>query len=89
MIEASLRWLMHHSALRVKNVYDGMTAGVSKVEHLRENLSHLENGPLPNEVVKALDAAWTVLKAETANYWQLELKYTYDTQQELFGEGKK
>ena len=63
--------------------------GVSKVEHLRENLSYLESGPLPDEVVKALDAAWVVAKAETANYWHLDLEYTYDTRQELFGEGKK
>ena len=63
--------------------------GVSKVEHLRENLSYLENGPLPNEVVKALDAAWAVAKPETANYWHLDLKYTYDTQQELFGDAKE
>jgi aflatoxin B1 aldehyde reductase len=88
MIEASLRWLMHHSALQVKNGNDGIIVGVSKVEHLRENLPYLESGPLPDEVVKALDAAWIVAKAETANYWHLDLKYTYDTQQELFGEGK-
>jgi aflatoxin B1 aldehyde reductase len=89
MIEASLRWLMHHSALQVKNGNDGIIVGVSKVEHLRENISYLERGPLPDEVVKALDAAWVVAKAETANYWHLDLHYTYDTQQELFGEGKK
>jgi aflatoxin B1 aldehyde reductase len=89
MIEASLRWLMHHSALRVKSGNDGIILGVSKVEHLRENLSYLESGPLPDEVVKALNAAWTMTKAETANYWHLDLKYTYDTEQELFEEGKK
>jgi aflatoxin B1 aldehyde reductase len=89
MIEASLRWLIHHSALRVKNGNDGIIVGVSKAEHLRENLSYVESGPLPDEVVKALDVAWAMTKAETANYWHLDLKYTYDTQQELFGEGKK
>jgi aflatoxin B1 aldehyde reductase len=54
MIEASLRWLMHHSAIRIKNGNDGMILGVSKVEHLRENLSYLESRPLSDEVVKVL-----------------------------------
>lgn len=89
MIEASLRWLVHHSALRVKNGNDGIIVGVSKIEHLHENLSYLDGGPLPDEVVKALDAAWAIAKAETANYWHLDLKYTYDTQGELFKDRKK
>jgi aflatoxin B1 aldehyde reductase len=89
MIEASPRWLMHLSALPVKNANAGIIVGVSKVEHLRDNLSCLESGPLPDEVVKALNAAWIVAKTETPNYLHLDLKYTYDTQQELFGEGKK
>jgi hypothetical protein len=41
--------------------------GPLEIRHLRENLSYLDGSPLPDEVVKALDVAWAVLKAETAN----------------------
>jgi len=45
----------------------------------------LEKGPLPDEVVQALDEAWNVSKADTPNYYHLDLKYTYDTRKALFG----
>ena len=37
------------------------------------------------EVLKALDEAWAVAKADQPNYWHLDLKYTYDTRKALFG----
>ena len=89
MVEAGLRWVLHHSALRCFDGNDGVIIGVSKVEHIRENIAYLEKGPLPEVVVHALDNAWAMTKAEAPNYWHLNLKYEYDTEQELFGEGKK
>ncbi|KAF2462119.1 NADP-dependent oxidoreductase domain-containing protein [Lineolata rhizophorae] len=91
MIETALRWCVHHSALRVGGVSkesganDGIIIGVSSMEQLKSNLANLEKGPLPDEVVKALDETWLVCKATTPNYWHLDLKYTYDTQKALFG----
>ena len=85
MIEAALRWLMHHSALKIKDGNDGVIIGVSKLHHVADNLAYLEKGPLSEEVVEALDAAWAVAKGGAANYWHLDLKYTYDTEAALFG----
>lgn len=92
MVETALRWLLHHSALRfaahgqtAPGANDGIIIGVSSEEQLKANIKALEGGPLPDDVVKALDEAWLISKAESANYWHLDLKYTYDTKEALFG----
>ena len=89
LIETALRWVVHHSALKVKDGNDGIIIGVSSLEQLDANLTDLEKGPLPEAVVKALDEAWAINKADTVAYWHQELKYTYDTREALFGEGAK
>lgn len=69
---------------------DLLTAlGVSSQTQLEQNLKDFEKGPLPEEVVKALDDAWIVTKGTTPNYWHLDMKYTYDTKDALFKPGKK
>ena len=88
MIETALRWVVHHSVLKVKDGNDGVIIGVSKLEQLDANLTALEKGPLPEEVVKALDEAWAINKADTSVYWHGEIKYAYDTREALFGGGE-
>lgn len=85
LLEVALRWCTHHSALNMQNGgRDGVIIGVSSFSQLESNLKDLEKGPLPEEVVKTLDEAWLITKPTTPNYWQLELAYTYDTQEALF-----
>jgi len=86
MLETGLRWCVHHSKLNVSTGGgDGIIIGVSSQKQLEQNLKDLEKGPLPDEVVKALDEAWLITKPTTTNYWHLDLKYTYDTKEALFG----
>ncbi|KAK4861493.1 hypothetical protein LT330_003528 [Penicillium expansum] len=86
LLETALRWVRHHSALRIDNGgRDGVLVGVSSFAQLETNLADLQKGPLPEEVVQALDQAWLVAKANSPNYWHLDLKYTYDTQKAVFG----
>jgi aflatoxin B1 aldehyde reductase len=86
LLETALRWVRHHSALRMDNGgHDGVLVGVSSFGQLETNLADLQKGPLPEEVVRALDRAWLVAKAESPAYWHLDLKYTYDTQKALYG----
>ncbi|KAK6441770.1 hypothetical protein LTR95_001994 [Oleoguttula sp. CCFEE 5521] len=86
LLETAFRWLTHHSGLNIKDGgNDGIIIGVSSEAQLEGNLKDVEKGPLPEEVVKALDEAWLVAKATTANYWHLDLKYTYDTRKAIFG----
>ncbi|KID98970.1 aflatoxin B1 aldehyde reductase member 2, partial [Metarhizium majus ARSEF 297] len=89
MIETALRWVVHHSKLKIKDGNDGILIGVSSVEQLEDNLNNLEKGPLPDEVVKALDDAWQISKADSANYWHGDLDYGYDPKGVLFGPGAK
>ncbi|KAJ5682522.1 Aflatoxin B1 aldehyde reductase member 2 [Penicillium macrosclerotiorum] len=85
LVETALRWLRHHSVLNMNNgSRDGVLVGVGNFAQLETNLQDLQKGPLPEEVVEALDKAWLVAKPTSANYWHLDLKYTYDTQEALF-----
>jgi aflatoxin B1 aldehyde reductase len=98
MVETALRWCVWHSGLDVGRLKDdgtidktkgygedGIIIGISSHEQLAQNLVDLEKGPLPEDVVKALDEAWVVAKPSVPNYWHLDLKYTYDTRAALFG----
>ena len=86
LLETAFRWLVHHSDLNIKDGgNDGIIIGISSEAQLKQNLADIEKGPLPEEVLKALDEAWLVCKPTTANYWHLDLKYTYDTREALFG----
>lgn len=85
MLETALRWVHHHSQLKIDNASrDGVIIGVSSFAQLESNLRDLQKGPLPDEVVEALDEAWLVAKPTAPKYWHLDLKYTYDTQAALF-----
>ena len=90
MIETALRWMVHHSKLQVGGVPgsggdDGVIIGVSSVEQLKGNLDDAEKGPLPQEVVDALDRAWHAAKVDSVNYWHGEVKYGYDPREVLYG----
>jgi len=67
-VECALRWMMHHSKLK-QELGDAVIIGASKVEQLEENLQDLEKGPLPDEVVEALDRAWEKTKGTAWNYF--------------------
>ena len=86
MAETALRWWVHHSRL---NVGDGgkdrIITGASSIGQLENNITDLEKGPLPEDVVQALDEAWLIVKSTTADFWHGDLKYTYNTQEALFG----
>lgn len=85
LLEIAFRWVRHHSALKMDGRGDdGVIIGVSSFEQLKSNLADLEKGPLPQDVVDALDEAWLISKSTTTVYWHKDLKYTYDTQAALF-----
>jgi aflatoxin B1 aldehyde reductase len=84
MVEVALRWVANHSKLNIKDGNDGIIIGVSSVEQLKQNLKGCEGGPLPEEVVQALDKAWRIAEKDTPPYYHLELNYLYDTRKALF-----
>ncbi|EKG10894.1 Aldo/keto reductase [Macrophomina phaseolina MS6] len=66
--DCALRWLSHHSALK-KELGDAIIVGASGPKHLEDNLAALEQGPLPEEVLEALDAGWTKTRALPLKFW--------------------
>ncbi|KAF2729736.1 Aldo/keto reductase [Polyplosphaeria fusca] len=87
LIDAAMRWLVYHSALRMRysGGNDGLVIGASSISQLKNNLEVIERGPLPKEVVDVLDRGWRIAKGQAPEYWHLDLNYTYDTCEELFG----
>lgn len=58
-IEAALRWIAHHSALSDN---DAVILGASKPAYIKQNVDAINQGPLPDAVVAAIDAIWDVLQ---------------------------
>jgi len=66
--ECGLRWLAHHSQLKRK-LGDAIIVGASSTHHLEDNLNALDKGPLPQEVVQALDAGWAKIRGKELKFW--------------------
>ncbi|GAD99969.1 KLTH0E01474p [Paecilomyces variotii No. 5] len=64
------RWVAFHSALDGKRFGDGMIMGARRPEQLREMLEAVRDGPLPESVVRRIDAIWEIVKddAPVDNY---------------------
>ena len=66
--ECALRWMTHHSQLR-REKGDSIIIGASSVKHMEENMKDLEKGPLPDDIVQALDQGWEGCKGSSIKYW--------------------
>ena len=65
--EVALRWVMHHSALKAEKD-DAMIVGASSPKQLDETLKACAAGPLPKEVVEAVDGVWESAKETAPDY---------------------
>lgn len=66
LLDATLRWMRHHSGLGAK---DGIVLGASNVKHLKDNLAALEGAPLPQAMIDAFDEACEVAKPVSQPYF--------------------
>jgi aflatoxin B1 aldehyde reductase len=86
MVELAMRWLVHHSKLRMRSEggNDGIIVGVGKLEQVESNVKAFEGGPLSPKTVEAIDRAWFTVAKERkeASFWIGELEYGYDTARE-------
>ncbi|HVU24059.1 MAG TPA: aldo/keto reductase [Opitutus sp.] len=62
LVSVALNWVLHHTAA------DGLILGASKLEHLRENLRAVGEGPLSAETVAACDRVWGRLRGPSPKY---------------------
>jgi len=65
--ELALRWVVHHSAIDA-SLGDAVILGASKPAQLEESLSICEKGPLPDELVKAMDDVWAAAEADAPSF---------------------
>ena len=65
VLEASLRWIMNHSAL---GKGDGIIIGCSKFNHFQQNLELSTEGPLHSKVVETFEKAWQYRKGDAPSY---------------------
>lgn len=66
--EAAVRWVSHHSLMKREHG-DSVIIGASSAHQLEENLTNLEKGPLPDEMVKAFDEGWAIVKGICRPYF--------------------
>ncbi|KAF2102305.1 Aldo/keto reductase [Rhizodiscina lignyota] len=67
--ECALRWMTNHSVLS-KEHGDAIIIGASSAKQLEANLVNLEKGPLPDDVLQALDEGWATVKGVCKPYFQ-------------------
>ncbi|PYH67640.1 aldo/keto reductase family protein [Aspergillus vadensis CBS 113365] len=67
-VECALRWLSHHSELK-EEYGDGVVIGSSSAEQLEENLKALAGGPLPQEIIDALNKGYDIIRGNSLIYW--------------------
>ncbi|KDQ60873.1 hypothetical protein JAAARDRAFT_31870 [Jaapia argillacea MUCL 33604] len=67
LTEIALRWVQHHSLLIPS---DGVILGASSAAQLVQNCEDSEKGPLPQDVLDALDEAWSVVMSRAPTYWR-------------------
>ena len=69
-IEATYRWLAYHSMLKGDRG-DAILVGASKLDHLKQNMATVKEGPLPEDLAGAFEAAWDIAKAGSPEYYTL------------------
>lgn len=67
MVQASYRWLAHHSALGGS---DGVILGASRLEQLRENLDAFQQSPLSDRLSSAFEDAWQLVRKDSPEYFR-------------------
>ncbi|KXN87757.1 Aflatoxin B1 aldehyde reductase member 4 [Leucoagaricus sp. SymC.cos] len=68
LAEIALRWMSYHSLMKCE-FGDSVLIDASSLDHIEQNLLDLGKGPLPEEVVQALDAAWIDVQPYATKYY--------------------
>ena len=68
-VDAAMSWLVNHSKLEAE-LGDGIILGVSKIEHLVENMNACDHAPLDQSILDILDEGWEVIKPDCFRYFR-------------------
>jgi aflatoxin B1 aldehyde reductase len=67
--QAAMSWLVNHSLLDSEQG-DGIILGVTKVEHLKANMTACNYPPLDQEILDILDQGWEIIKPNCFKYFR-------------------
>jgi aflatoxin B1 aldehyde reductase len=67
--DVALSWLVNHSKLESEKG-DGIILGVSKTEHLVENINSCDKAPLDQSILDILDEGWEIIKPNCFKYFR-------------------
>ncbi|MDP9170013.1 MAG: aldo/keto reductase [Acidobacteriota bacterium] len=62
LLSVALNWIYRHTSASC------MILGASRLQQLEQNLAALDDGPLPEELLKACDSVWAGLRGVTPKY---------------------
>jgi len=63
----AFRWIVHHSILK-REFDDAIIIGGHKVERIEAALHDLEKPVLPDDVLKAVNDVWEIVKHDAAKW---------------------
>jgi len=66
---SAMSWLVNHSKLEADKG-DGIILGVSKIEHLAENIAACAEAPLDQSILDILDEGWEIIKPDCYRYFR-------------------
>lgn len=69
IVDAAIRWLAYHSLMDADKE-DGIIMGASSVMQLKQNITSLNSGDLPDEVLDAMENAWSLCKNDAPEYFR-------------------
>lgn len=67
--DAALSWLVNHSKLSSEQG-DGIIIGVSKIEHLKQNMTGITYASLDQSILDILDHGWEIIKPNCFRYFR-------------------
>jgi aflatoxin B1 aldehyde reductase len=67
--QAAMSWLVNHSLLDSEQG-DGIILGVTKVEHLKANMTACKYPPIDQEILDILDQGWEIIKPNCFKYFR-------------------
>ena len=66
---SAMSWLVNHSQLEADKGH-GIILGVSKIEHLAENIAACAEAPLDQSILDILDEGWEIIKPDCFRYFR-------------------
>ena len=68
-VEVAMSWLVNHSLLDADHG-DGIILGVSKADHLAQNMQACAHAPLDQKLLDILDQGWEIIKPNCFRYFR-------------------